>query len=85
MEMDTASCYSIVHFYDDESVEPSFWFKDKLCAWPKNKALIMKFIVTKHVPNNREFKYFRARELSKGIGIVIHYYNRNPITMYFKQ
>lgn len=65
--MDTIT-YSIIHFYEDESVEaiPSFWFKDGLCAWPKNRALIMKFIVSKRIPNDKEFKYLRSRELFKG-------------------
>lgn len=64
--------FSIVHFFDDESVEavPSFWFKGNFCAWPKNKAFIVKFIISKRIPNDKEFKYLSARELSKGLGII---------------
>lgn len=30
--------YSVVHFFEDESVEavPNFWIKGNTCAWPKN-------------------------------------------------
>jgi len=69
LEMDTS--FLVAHFHDDESVEavPSSWFKDnKLYAWPKNKALVGKFIVSKHIPNDKEIKYLRARVLLKNIG-----------------
>lgn len=63
------SSYSIVHFFDDDTVEaiPSFWMKDKMCAWPKNKLFIKKFIEKKMALNDKEFKYLKARVLSKGI------------------
>jgi hypothetical protein len=46
--MDTS--YSIVHFFDDETVEaiPSFWMKGKFCAWPKNNLFVKKFIEKKN-------------------------------------
>lgn len=65
--MDTS--YSIVHFFDDETVEaiPSFWMKSKFCAWPKNNLFIKKFIEKKMGVNEKEFKLLKARVLSKGI------------------
>lgn len=68
-EMDTS--FLVAHFHDDESVEavPSSWFKDNnLCDWPKNKALVGKFIVSKLIPNDKKFKYLRVRVLLKNIG-----------------
>lgn len=69
LEMDTN--FLVAHFFDDDSVEavPSSWFiGKKLCAWPKNDALAGKFIVSKYKPNEKEFKYLRARILRKNIG-----------------
>lgn len=65
------SNFLVAHFHSDESVEavPSFWFKGKkLCVWPKNKALVGKFIVTKHIPNDKEFRYLSARILYNNRG-----------------
>lgn len=61
--------YSVVHFFDDESVEavPSFWVKGKTCAWPKNKIYVMKYIEIKRTPNDTDFKYLKARELCRGL------------------
>jgi len=61
--------YSVVHFFDDESVEavPSVWFNDKHCAWPKKPIFIKKFIEIKRVPNNTDFMYLKARELCRGL------------------
>lgn len=44
------SPHSNVHFFNDETVEaiPSFWMKDKVCAWPKNKFFMKKFIEKKN-------------------------------------
>lgn len=66
--MDTS--FSIVHFFEDESVEavPSFWYKNKYCACPKNRILIGKFIVSNRVPNDKKFRNFNARQIQKGIG-----------------
>ncbi|CAI6377759.1 unnamed protein product [Macrosiphum euphorbiae] len=68
------SSYSIVHFFDDDTVEaiPSFWMKDKMCAWPKNKLFIKKFIVKKMALNDKEFKVLKAWVLSKGIRTLEH-------------
>eukprot|EP00102_Acyrthosiphon_pisum_P019491 XP_016656701.1 PREDICTED: uncharacterized protein LOC107882615 [Acyrthosiphon pisum] len=69
------SSYSIIHFFDDDTVEaiPSFWMKDKMCAWPKNKLFIKKFIEKKMAPaNDKEFKFLKARVLSKGIKTLEH-------------
>lgn len=77
--MDT---YSIVHFFDDETVEaiPSIWMKGKYCAWPKNKLFVKKFIEKKIVVNENEFKYLRARVLSKGISkLKFFFYVRNSL------
>ncbi|CAH1732122.1 unnamed protein product [Aphis gossypii] len=70
--MDTS--YSIVHFFDDETVEaiPSFWMKGKFCAWPKNNLFIKKFIEKKMGVNEKEFKLLKARVLSKGIKTLEH-------------
>lgn len=64
-----SSYYSIVHFFDDETVEaiPSSWIKGKVCAWPKNKLFIKKFIEKKMIPKDKEFKFLKARVLSKDI------------------
>uniref|UniRef100_A0A2S2Q636 Uncharacterized protein n=2 Tax=Sipha flava TaxID=143950 RepID=A0A2S2Q636_9HEMI len=70
--MDTS--YSIVHFFDDETVEaiPSFWMKGKFCAWPKNNLFVKKFIEKKIRVNEKEFKLLKARVLTKGIKTVEH-------------
>lgn len=60
--------YSVVHFFGDDSVEPvpSFWFKKNgTCAWPKNGALVKKFVEQKSIPNEIEFEYLKARLLKK--------------------
>lgn len=61
--------YSVVHFFDDDSVEavPKIWVKGDYCAWPKNKMLITKYIINKHLPDNTEFTYFKARVLCKSL------------------
>lgn len=61
--------YSVVHFFDDESVEavPSFWVRGKTCAWPKKNIYVMKYIEIKRMPNDTDFKYLKARELCKGL------------------
>lgn len=71
--------YSVVHFYDDESVEaiPSDWIKDDLCAWPTNQNCVSKYIQNKHKPNDFDFTYLKARVLVKGISMTHNY-----ITMY---
>jgi len=64
--------YSVVHFYDDNSVEavPSFWInKDgTYCAWPKNINQASKLIERKSIPNECEFDYFKSRILKSNIG-----------------
>lgn len=61
--------YSVVHFFLDDSVEavPSFWFKGKTCAWPKNNIYAKKYIETKRAPNDTDFIFLKARELCKGL------------------
>jgi len=70
------SSYSVVHFLIDNLVEavPSTWIKAgkkpgvNLCAWPHNKACIIKYIQNKHMPNEIDFKYFKVRVLKKNLG-----------------
>lgn len=86
------STYSVVHFFNDNSVEavPSYWIKENFCAWPKNKKCVSKYIQNKHKPNNIDFTHFKARELLKGISkfIIIYYsdfinlYNKITIKLY---
>lgn len=63
--------YSVVHFFEDESVEavPHIWVRKDHCAWPINtcKTLTSKYIACKHQPNDKEFAYFKARVLCKGL------------------
>lgn len=59
--------YSVVHFFDDVETLPSFWVKGKYCAWPKNNLFIKKFIEKKLATNEKEFKYLKARLLSRNI------------------
>lgn len=62
--------YSVVHFFGDDSVEPvpSIWIsKNGTCAWPKNGALIKKYIQLKTIPNEIEFVYHKARVLKTNI------------------
>jgi len=65
--------YSVVHFFADESVEavPSFWVKGNTCAWPKNAIYAKKYIETKRMPNETDFKFLKARELCRGISKLI--------------
>lgn len=65
--------YSVVHFVDDETVDavPSVWIKGKFCAWPNNKACVVKYIQNKRMPNDIDFSYFKARVLRKNIGNII--------------
>lgn len=63
------SNYSVVHFIKDNSVEavPSIWVKGNLGAWPNNKSLTSKYITTRRLPNEIEFKYYKIRLLCKSI------------------
>jgi len=72
--------YSVVHFYEDNSVEavPSFWInKDgTYCAWPKNKYPASKLIERKSIPNECKFDYFKSRILKSNFGkikVIIYY------------
>jgi len=55
--------YSVVFFYDDNSVEAVHSFcinKDgTYCAWPKNINQASKLIKCKSIPNECEFDYFK--------------------------
>jgi len=66
------SSYSVVHFFDDDSVEavPSSWVnKDGThCAWPKNINQASKLIDRKSIPNECDFDYFKSRILKSNIG-----------------
>lgn len=68
------SAYSVVHFFGDNTVEavPTSWIKGKLCAWPHNKACIIKYIKNKHMPNEIDFKYLKARVLQKNLGNLLY-------------
>jgi hypothetical protein len=59
--------YSVVHFFEDESVEavPHIWVKKDYCAWPINKTQISKYIASKLQPNAKEFANLKARVLCK--------------------
>jgi len=61
--------WSVVHFYDDNSVEavPTYWIENDLCAWPKNNYHAAKLRDGKVKPNKFEFDYYRARVLSSNI------------------
>lgn len=70
------SAYSVVHFIKDNSVEavPSNWIKPgnkpgtNVCAWPCNKACVIKYIHNKHMSNEIDFKYFKVQVLKKTVG-----------------
>eukprot|EP00102_Acyrthosiphon_pisum_P024186 XP_016661396.1 PREDICTED: uncharacterized protein LOC107884237 [Acyrthosiphon pisum] len=67
--------YSVVHFFEDNSVEavPSFWInKDgTYCAWPKNINQASKLIERKSIPNECEFDYFKSRILKSNIASLL--------------
>lgn len=71
--------YSIIVFTEDNTVEavPTSWVKKKdgTCAWPttKSRSVIMKLIEKKSVPNEIQFKYYKAIVM-KTCG---NYYNIN--------
>lgn len=74
------SSYSVVHFFDDESVEavPSFWVNGKSCAWPKKIIYVKKYIEIQRILNDTDFIYLKARELCRGLSkltIRINYIN----------
>lgn len=60
---------SVVVFNDDNSVEsvPSFWIKNKKCAWPKKNSKQM--IGRRSQPNEIEFDFLNARVLGNNIGM----------------
>lgn len=63
--------YSVVHFFEDNSVEavPSYWVKKNgTCAWPLNQLSAAKLIERKSIPNEIDFNYFKARILKNNIG-----------------
>lgn len=63
--------WAVVEFNDDRSVEavPSFWIKNKRCAWPKKNSKQM--IERRRQPNEIEFDFLKARVLGNNIGTVI--------------
>eukprot|EP00102_Acyrthosiphon_pisum_P011186 XP_008179826.1 PREDICTED: uncharacterized protein LOC100572588 [Acyrthosiphon pisum] len=66
-----ATTYSIVHFYQDNSVAavPKFWYsvKNGTCAWPKKPHNPKKLIALHSIPNKMEYDFFEARVMSSGI------------------
>lgn len=62
-----SNAYSVIVFTEDNTVEavPSRWVKKKdgTCAWPttKSRCLIMKLIEKKSVPNEVQYKYYKAK------------------------
>jgi len=64
--------YSIVDFFEDNSVEavPTIWInKDEgTCAWSKQKSPISKLKGKKSTPNDIEYDYFKLRVVITNIG-----------------
>ncbi|KAL5238410.1 hypothetical protein ACI65C_005820 [Semiaphis heraclei] len=62
--------YSVVHFLGENTVEavPKIWVKQNRCAWPKSCTKPSRLIEKRIIPNDKEFTYFKIRELSQGIG-----------------
>ncbi|XP_050066309.1 uncharacterized protein LOC114120255 [Aphis gossypii] len=62
-----ANNFSVIVFTEDNTVEavPTSWVKKKdgTCAWPttKSRSLIMKLIEKKSVPNEVQYKYYKAK------------------------
>lgn len=81
-----STSYSVVHFFDDESVEavPSFWVNDKFCAWPKKIIYVKKYIEIKRIPNDTDFIYLKARELCRGLSKLTIRINYLIISFIFK-
>lgn len=65
--------YSVVQFDDGIYAIPSFWYKDKKCAWPTSKKNFNKYIERKVPYNDLEFKKIKAKLLSKNIGMCAMY------------
>ncbi|XP_025406739.1 uncharacterized protein LOC112680767 isoform X2 [Sipha flava] len=67
--------YSVVHFYDDNTVEavPKFWFRKNngTCAWPKNTKNFHKLVEKHCIPNEMEYNFLEAREMCSGIESLI--------------
>jgi len=61
--------WSVVEFNDDRSVEavPSFWIKNKKCAWPKKNS--KKNDERRCQPNEIEFDFLKVRVLGNNIGM----------------
>ncbi|KAF0759468.1 Uncharacterized protein FWK35_00006114 [Aphis craccivora] len=59
--------WAVVEFNDDRSVEavPSFWIKNKRCAWPKKNSKQM--IERRRQPNEIEFDFLKAGVLGNKI------------------
>lgn len=61
--------WSVVHFFDDNSVEavPTFWIDYDLCAWPKNNNNAAKLRDCRVKPNKFELNYYKSRVLASNI------------------